>query len=138
MAFEHKLYGKNALWGIDVTPLPDDAVFVGSHQLSFNSVNHQQKDKMGRTVGLRISDVEVPFSTSGELVGTAGASPVSALVLGLGLVDSEQGPQWGGYARPDCTELDGAAFSPYVLNYDTSSSRDGVRSVSVSGQYFAF
>lgn len=136
MAFEHKTYGKLAAWGIGVTPLPDDAVFVGSHQLSFNGVTYKQKDKRGATVGLRIWDVEIPFTTSGELVG--GENDGVSLELGLGLVDSVTGTSWADAVRPTAAELDATVHKAYVTNYDTSASRDGVRSINASGEYLAF
>ena len=136
MAFEHKLYGRMAAWGVGVTPLPDDSVFVASHQLSFNSANYEQKDKMGNTVGLRITGVDIPFTTSGELVGGEGNSV--SLVLALGLVDSHTGTAWTDYARPHCSDAPGNEYKAYVLNFDTSAGRDGVRQVSASGKYYGF
>lgn len=136
MAFEQKLYGRLASWGVGVTPLPDDAVFVASHQLSFNAQNYEQKDKMGNTVGLRITGLEIPFTTSGELVG--GEGNAVALELALGLTDSTTDVSWADYCRPVSAEVNAAEYKAYVLNFDTSASRDGVRQVSASGKYFAF
>lgn len=137
MAFEHKTSGKVAAWGVGTTPLSDESVFVGSHQLNFNGVTYKQRDKKGAVVGLRIWDVEVPFTASGELVGNDVSDEV-ALSLSLGATTVTGSPVFQENAALPCSEIDWLSYKAYIFNYDTSSSRDGVRQVNVSGEYLAF
>lgn len=137
MAFEHKTSGKIAAWGVGTTPLSDESVFVGSHQVSFNGVSYKQRDKKGAVVGLRIWDMELPFTVSGELVGQ-GAGDNVALTLALGATTVTGSSVFLENAAVPCGEIDYGSYKAYILNFDTSSSRDGVRQLNVSGEYLSF
>lgn len=136
MAFEHKTSGRLAAWGIGTTPLSDESVFVGSHQLNFNGVTYKQRDKKGAVVGLRIWDVEVPFSASGDLFG--GPGDIISFTLSLGVTSVTGNPVFCESAALPCDDIDYTSYKAYILNFDTSSSRDGVRQLNVSGEYLAF